>query len=53
MLPTAVANSSLTAGDLIFSMVLICGPLFPVPGGRMLLNVELPSCLAESRWLSL
>ena len=24
-LPTAVANSSLTAGDLIFSMVLICG----------------------------
>lgn len=25
VLPTAVANSSLTAGDLIFSMVLICG----------------------------
>ncbi|MGK9172321.1 cytochrome ubiquinol oxidase subunit I [Yokenella regensburgei] len=25
MLPTAVANSTLTAGDLIFSMVLICG----------------------------
>lgn len=25
MLPTAVANSSLTAGDLIFSMLLICG----------------------------
>lgn len=32
VLPTAVANSSLTAGDLIFSMVLICGlyTLFPV-----------------------
>jgi cytochrome d ubiquinol oxidase subunit I len=25
VLPTAVANSSLTAGDLIFSMMLICG----------------------------
>ncbi len=25
VLPTAVANSSLTAGDLIFSMLLICG----------------------------
>ncbi|UMX53386.1 cytochrome ubiquinol oxidase subunit I [Escherichia coli] len=25
VLPTAVANSSLTIGDLIFSMVLICG----------------------------
>ena len=25
VLPTAVANSTLTAGDLIFSMVLICG----------------------------
>jgi cytochrome d ubiquinol oxidase subunit I len=25
VLPTAVANSSLTVGDLIFSMVLICG----------------------------
>lgn len=31
VLPTAVANSSLTAGDLIFSMLLICGlyTLFP------------------------
>ena len=25
MLPTAVANSTLTAGDLLFSMILICG----------------------------
>jgi cytochrome d ubiquinol oxidase subunit I len=25
MLPTAVANSTLTAGDLLFSMLLICG----------------------------
>ncbi|VTP65332.1 Cytochrome d ubiquinol oxidase subunit 1 [Leclercia adecarboxylata] len=25
VLPTAVANSSLTPGDLIFSMLLICG----------------------------
>ncbi len=25
MLPTAVANSSLTVGDLLFSMILICG----------------------------
>lgn len=25
MLPTAVANSSLTVGDLLFSMFLICG----------------------------
>lgn len=32
MLPTAVANSSLTAGDILFSMGLICGlyTLFPV-----------------------
>lgn len=32
MLPTAVANSTLTAGDLLFSMILICGlyTLFPV-----------------------
>ncbi len=25
VLPTAVANSSLTVGDLLFSMILICG----------------------------
>ena len=40
VLPTAVANSSLTAGDLIFSMVLICGLYTPVPGGRIVLNVQ-------------
>ena len=32
VLPTAVANSSLTAGDLIFSMLLICG-LYTLFGG--------------------
>lgn len=33
VLPTAVANSSLTAGDLIFSMLLICGLYTLFPGG--------------------
>ncbi|SPW40258.1 cytochrome d ubiquinol oxidase subunit 1 [Escherichia coli] len=40
VLPTAVANSSLTAGDLIFSMVLICGLYTLFLGGRIVLNVQ-------------
>ncbi len=41
VLPTAVANSSLTAGNLIFSMVLICGLYTLFPGGRIVLNVQI------------
>ncbi len=37
VLPTAVANSSLTVGDLLFSMFLICGLYTPVPGAELFL----------------
>jgi cytochrome bd ubiquinol oxidase subunit I len=33
VLPTAVANSSLTTGDMLFSIILICGSVHAVPGG--------------------